>query len=84
MLTQEANAQNATSTLRIDTTKAMGIEWIGQTVASLCWITSVFVYGIAAPGDWLQLFAASAWFVANVAAVTSIRSGHVTDGSRDE
>ncbi|MEM1081961.1 MAG: hypothetical protein AAGH65_10310 [Pseudomonadota bacterium] len=44
-------------------------ERIGQTVASVCWITSMFVYGINSGGDWLQLGAASAWFLANMAAV---------------
>ena len=51
--------------------KVLRIEWLGQTVASLCWIASVFVYGISSAGDWLQLCAASAWFIANVAAVAS-------------
>ncbi|MEM6779401.1 MAG: hypothetical protein AAF670_17230 [Planctomycetota bacterium] len=45
------------------------IEWLGQTLASLCWIASVFSYGIQSNGDWLQLVAASAWLVANIAAV---------------
>ena len=45
------------------------IEWLGQMVASVCWIASVFSYGISSAGDWLQLCAASAWFVANIAAV---------------
>ena len=49
--------------------KMLQVEWLGQTVASLCWICSVFVYGISSLGDWLQLAAASAWLVANVAAV---------------
>jgi len=47
------------------------MEWIGQTIASLSWIISVFVYGIASVGDWLQLCAASAWFLANMAAAVS-------------
>ena len=51
-----------------------GLEWCGQTVASLCWIASVFVYGIDGYGDILQLFAASAWLTANVAALFAIRS----------
>ncbi|MEM6331358.1 MAG: hypothetical protein AAF790_14085 [Planctomycetota bacterium] len=51
--------------------RALRIEWIGQTVASLCWIASVFTYGIEKPGDYLQLAAASAWLVANVAALAS-------------
>lgn len=49
--------------------KALRIEWIGQTVASGCWIASVFTYGISSGGDWLQLFAASSWFLANIASI---------------
>ncbi|MEM9200935.1 MAG: hypothetical protein AAGC53_04720 [Actinomycetota bacterium] len=52
-------------------TKATSIEWLGQTVASLCWITSVFVYGISSAGDWLQLAAASAWMTANIGALVA-------------
>ena len=46
---------------------AKRLEWIGQTLASLLWIASVFSYGIGSGGDWLQLLAASAWLVANLA-----------------
>ncbi len=49
--------------------KAMRIEWIGQTVASVCWIASVFTYGISSGGDWLQLLAASSWLLANLASL---------------
>tara|TARA_B100000683_G_scaffold13280_1_gene13853 strand:- start:261 stop:500 length:240 start_codon:yes stop_codon:yes gene_type:complete len=49
--------------------RALRIEWLGQTIASLSWIASVFTYGISATGDWLQLIAASAWLVANIAAI---------------
>jgi predicted small integral membrane protein len=56
--------------------KARSFEWFGQTLASLCWIISVFVYesdvGLWSNGDWLQLAAASCWFVSNVAALVSI------------
>ncbi|MEO1526152.1 MAG: hypothetical protein AAFX06_12000 [Planctomycetota bacterium] len=45
------------------------IDWLGQTVASLCWIASVMAYGISSSGDWLQLAAASSWLVANIAAI---------------
>tara|TARA_Y100001958_G_scaffold158192_1_gene155357 strand:- start:1484 stop:1642 length:159 start_codon:yes stop_codon:yes gene_type:complete len=45
----------------------MSFEWLGQTMASACWIVSVFVYGISSTGDWLQLGAASCWMVANLA-----------------
>ncbi|MEM6295669.1 MAG: hypothetical protein AAGA54_30630 [Myxococcota bacterium] len=49
--------------------KALRIEWLGQTVASGCWIASVLSYGISSTGDWLQMAAASAWMIANVAAL---------------
>ena len=59
--------------------KARSFEWFGQTLASLCWIISVFVYesdvGLWSNGDWLQLAAASCWFVSNVAALISIEPG---------
>ncbi len=51
--------------------RVLRIEWLGQTAASVCWIASVFAYGISSSGDWLQLCAASAWFVANIAAAVS-------------
>ena len=47
--------------------RVLRIEWLGQTVASLCWIASVFAYGISSTGDYLQLSAASAWLLANIA-----------------
>ena len=46
--------------------RSLGLEWYGQTAASLCWIASVFAYGIDGAGDLLQLFAASAWLIANI------------------
>ena len=51
--------------------RAMKIEWLGQMVASLCWIVSVFSYGITSTGDWLQLAAACSWAVANIAALVA-------------
>ena len=51
--------------------RAMRIEWLGQTAASVCWIASVFTYVISSSGDWLQLCAASAWLIANTAALTT-------------
>ncbi len=47
--------------------RVLRVEWLGQTIASLCWIISVFVYEISGPGDVLQLCAASAWLMANIA-----------------
>ena len=55
--------------------KMMSISWIGQTLASLCWIISVFVYGISGAGDWLQLGAASCWMMSNIASIIETKSG---------
>ena len=49
--------------------RMLRLEWLGQTVASLCWIVSVFLYGIEKAADVLQMVAASSWLVANVASV---------------
>ena len=68
MLTDEPPS----SVRRARISKARSLEWLGQTIASLCWITSVFVYGISSGGDWLQLGAASAWFTANMAALVAV------------
>lgn len=54
------------SRIHDDGTRRVDMEWVGQTVASVCWIGSVFAYGITSTGDWLQLAAASAWLVANL------------------
>lgn len=43
------------------------LSWLGQTAASFCWIVSMMAYGIDTTGDWLQLSAASAWLLANIA-----------------
>ncbi len=51
--------------------RALRVEWVGQTAASLCWIISVLVSGISSTGDWLQLCAASAWLLANAAAIAT-------------
>jgi hypothetical protein len=51
--------------------RALRVEWLGQMVASLCWIASMLVYGISSSGDWLQLLAASAWLIANIAALVT-------------
>ncbi len=53
--------------------KALSLEWLGQTLASLCWIISVFVYGISGAGDWLQLGAASCWMLSNIATIVAIK-----------
>ena len=60
--------------------KMLSFEWFGQTLASFCWIVSVFVYGFAgddglqmSTGDWLQLLAASSWMLSNIAAIIAIK-----------
>ena len=56
--------------------KMLSVEWFGQTLASACWIVSVFVYADGglpgSTGDWLQLTAASSWMLANMASVLAI------------
>ena len=54
--------------------RSLGLEWYGQTAASLCWIASVFAYGIEGTGDLLQLFAASAWLIANISTAVAGRN----------
>ncbi len=51
--------------------RALRVEWLGQTAASTCWIASMLTYGISSSGDWLQLFAASAWLLANIASIVT-------------
>lgn len=57
--------------------KMLKVEWIGQTIASLCWIVSVFVYSDGSlpesAGDWLQLIAASSWLIANISSILRIK-----------
>ena len=40
--------------VNIARSKFLRIDWLGQTLASFCWIVSVFVYGYAS-GEGLQL-----------------------------
>ena len=49
--------------------RMLRLDWLGQMTASISWIASVLAYGISSTGDWLQLVAASAWTLANLAAV---------------
>lgn len=60
--------------------KATSLDWLGQTLASLCWIISVFVYvdgdlSSMSNGDWLQLAAASCWMASNIASLLAINPG---------
>ncbi len=64
-------SRGATRLSRSRLTRALRIEWLGQTMASLCWIASVLAYGLSSLGDWLQLFAASAWLLANIATIAA-------------
>ena len=73
MLSDDADRLPVSATTRARSAKVLRIEWLGQTAASLCWITSVFVYGLSSAGDYLQLSAASAWLIANVAAALTSR-----------
>ena len=43
------------------------LDWLGQMTASILWAASVFAYGINSTADLLQLCAAIAWMVANIA-----------------
>lgn len=68
MLSDNAEASVATNNHpRLN--RMLRVEWLGQTIASVCWIGSVLAYGISSFGDWLQLAAASAWLMANIAVV---------------
>ena len=69
MLTDDLEAAVRPDLRRNRLERVIRVEWLGQTIASLCWIASVFTYGIGSSGDWLQLIAASSWLLANIAAV---------------
>ena len=68
---QPVNEPITSNTNKARFERALRIEWLGQTVASLCWIASVLTYGISSAGDWLQLFAATAWLLANIANIVT-------------
>ena len=70
MLTEAKDEMEAYQNEETIMSRALRVEWLGQMAASVFWIISVFVYGIEKPGDWLQLCAASAWAVANLAALS--------------
>ncbi|MCY3547557.1 MAG: hypothetical protein OXH51_11965 [Gemmatimonadetes bacterium] len=71
MLIDHADAQAPAAPKRRRMKRALRVERVGQTAASLCWIASVLVSGITSPGDWLQLCAASAWLLANTVAIAT-------------
>ena len=75
MLTENAEASSSSAGEQSRLARMFRVEWIGQMLASLCWVGSVFSYGISSTGDWLQLIAASAWFVANIGAIATDEVG---------
>ena len=70
---QSLESLNFSRPIETRLSKMMSFEWIGQTLASLCWIISVFIYEISSTGDWLQLMAASSWMLSNVASIIVIK-----------
>ena len=73
MLEDESNLNNVSVSNPSFISRILRIEWLGQTLASLCWIASVFAYGISEAGDFLQLLAASSWLIANIASLITFR-----------
>ena len=71
MLTGNDEVAVASGARRSRLARVRSIEWLGQTAASVCWIGSMLTYGLRSGGDWLQLFAASAWLLANIAAIAA-------------
>ena len=71
MLTEDSEYSMKSDSKRSWLAKVLRIEWAGQTLASIFWIASVLTAGISSAGDWLQLFAASSWLLANIAAITT-------------
>lgn len=69
MLSKDTGRRSTEDVVPALLARVLRLEWIGQTGASLFWIASVVAYGISSAGDCLQLTAASAWLVANIAAV---------------
>ena len=76
MLIENGNLNGNSAIIKSNNTrlgKMLSLEWLGQTIASGAWIVSVFVYGLASTGDYLQLVAASSWMLSNIAAVVTIK-----------
>lgn len=71
MLTGNDEGAVASGARRSRLARVRSIEWLGQTAASVCWIASMLTYGVSSSGDWLQLFAASAWLLANIASIAT-------------
>ncbi len=71
MLMGNAEGAVASEAGRSRRARMRSIAWLGQTAASVCWIGSLLTDGIRSGGDWLQLLAASAWLLANIAVVAA-------------
>ncbi len=71
MLTPNSERGIASGAMRSRLAKVRSIKWLGQTTASVCWIGSMLTSGIESSGDWLQLCAASAWLLANIATIVT-------------
>ncbi len=71
MLTGNEERAVAPAAVRSRLARARSIKWLGQTTASVCWIGSMLTSGIESSGDWLQLCAASAWLLANIATIVT-------------
>ena len=81
MLNENSNQNSkrvdiSTAPIQTPFKKMLSFEWLGQTVASICWIISVFSYGISTTGDWLQLLAASSWMLSNISSILAIDSNN--------
>ena len=63
------DAASVTAPRRSRFARALRLEWLGQTAASVLWMASMLAYGVHSAGDWLQLLAASGWLLANIAAI---------------
>ena len=71
---EAASAEISSGAVHTRLERVLRVEWLGQTVASVCWIASVLTYGISSSGDWLQLFAASSWLLANIASALTVKA----------
>ena len=71
MLTRNNERNIASGRVQSRLARLRSIKWLGQTTASLFWIGSLLTTGIGSTGDWLQLCAASAWLIANIATLVT-------------
>ena len=74
MLTAEEKNTYQVSSSQSMWKHAIRLDWLGQMIASVLWAASVFAYGISSTGDVLQLCAALAWMIANLASLMSHQS----------